>query len=91
MKNIEFRVAEQLNEDTLPGWCMRAEEGDADAQVAVAQYFMKEGQADHRSDIQRYLSSAADQGHGEACMILGRQYMDGCHYSSAIFFPGTGL
>lgn len=53
--------------------CMKAEEGDKDAQYAAARYFMAHGMAQTEAD--RYLKAAADQGNGQACDELGESLL----------------
>ena len=53
---------------SLPELCLRAEEGDADAQYAAAMQFLE----NNRSEAQRYLRMAAEQGHAMACYQLAR-------------------
>ena len=48
-----------------------AEEGDAEAQFALASlYQFGEGYSSRRDEAQLWLKRAADQGHGEAAKIL---------------------
>ena len=53
--------------------CMKAEDGDKDAQYAAARYFMAHGMA--QSEADRYLKAAADQGNGQACDELGESLL----------------
>lgn len=53
--------------------CMKAEDGDKDAQYAAARYFMAHGMAQTEAD--RYLKAAADQGNGQACDELGESLL----------------
>ena len=68
--------AKALTEETLPDWCLRAEEGDAEAQYQVAEYFQRQGEPDSQADVHRYLTLAAEQGHSLACLMLGRQLLE---------------
>ncbi len=61
--------ANSPTEETLPEWCMRAEDGDAEAQYRVAVYFMKHCM-DCGTDVERYLQGAVEQGHPAACVLL---------------------
>jgi TPR repeat protein len=63
----------QITEETLPEWCARAEDGDADAQYAVANFFLRFYAENNAADIDRYLGLAAEQGHGDACLQLGER------------------
>lgn len=64
---------EELAETDILELCMKAEEGDKDAQYAAAQYFMAHGMAQTEAD--RYLKAAADQGNGQACDELGESLL----------------
>ena len=72
----EEKAEQEVTEDSLPRWCVRAEDGDPEAQYKVAIYLRKRGDDSARGDIQRYLESAAEQGHPEACLDLGRDLVD---------------
>lgn len=66
---------------SLPELCLRAEEGDADAQYAVAMHFLE----NNRSEAQRYLRMAAEQGHAMACYQLARTMLpDTLDYGCAV-------
>ena len=65
--------AEALTEDTLPDWCLRAEEGDVEAQFRVASYFLGCSGQVEQAEAERYLSMAAGQGHPEACLLLAKR------------------
>ena len=80
------RMQGQLTEDNLPEWCARAEDGDAASQFAVAQYFLEHAPDCNQSDIQRYLREAAEQGHGEACLMLGKQLLETGNCTTAVFY-----
>ena len=60
-----------VTEENLPDWCLRAEEGDAEAQYQVACYFIHEQTEGAEKDSIRFLKSAAEQGHPRACYELG--------------------
>lgn len=64
---------EILSEDTLPDWCLAAEEGNPEAQYQVGCHFLKH--PDTQSDGERYLAMAVNQGHGKACLELGRRML----------------
>ena len=82
----ETAFDEAITEETLPVWCMKAEEGDPDAQFAVANYFSQKDSKKYHSDITYYLESAAEQGHGEACLRLGKQLISTKDYEKAIIY-----
>ncbi len=65
--------AEALTEDTLPDWCLRAEEGNVEAQFRVASYFLGCSGQVEQAEAERYLSMAAGQGHPEACLLLAKR------------------
>lgn len=65
-----------LTEETLPEWCLRAEEGDPEAQYQVADYFQQNAVPGTEADVKRYLKMAVDQGHPQACLVLGRQLLE---------------
>lgn len=67
---------EPLDADTLPDWCLRAEEGDVEAQYQVACYFLEHGTKIDQEDAARYLTMAARQGHPRACLLLAKQQLD---------------
>lgn len=64
-----------VTEELLPEWCMRAENGEAEAQYQVALYFMRDGTSAGQADVKRYLEMAAEQGHPLACLELGIQLL----------------
>lgn len=67
---------------SLPELCLRAEEGDADAQYAAAMQFLE----NNRSEAQRYLRMAAEQGHAMACYQLARTMLpDTLDYGCAVY------
>lgn len=66
---------------SLPELCLRAEKGDADAQYAAAMQFLK----NNRSEAQRYLRMAVEQGHAMACYQLARTMLpDTLDYGCAV-------
>lgn len=66
---------------SLPELCLRAEKGDADAQYAAAMQFLE----NNRSEAQRYLRMAAEQGHAIACYQLARTMLpDTLDYGCAV-------
>lgn len=65
-----------LTEETLPDWCMRAEEGDMEAQFQTAEYFLQHYPDTQQADIKRYLTMAAEQGHPQACLLLAKQKLE---------------
>ena len=65
-----------LTEETLPDWCLRAEEGDMDAQFQTAEYFLQHYPDTEQADIERYLTMAAEQGHPGACLLLAKQKLE---------------
>ena len=66
-------VDQEVTAENLPRWCVRAEDGDPDAQYKVAVYLKSSKTPGAEKDIQRYLTSAAEQGHPDACLELGRE------------------
>lgn len=78
LRRAEERPEAQLSpvtEETLPDWCERAEDGDAEAQYQVAKY-LSEQNADAAAELESYLSAAVEQGHPMACLLLARQVRD---------------
>lgn len=67
---------EPLDADTLPDWCLRAEEGDAEAQFQVACYFLEQESQLDGGEAERYLTMAAQQKHPQACLLLARQKLE---------------
>ena len=65
----------KVTEENLPRWCVRAEDGDPDAQYKVAMYLRVHGGS--KGDIRRYLEEAAEQGHPGACLTLGQDLLKG--------------
>lgn len=63
----------ELTADTLPDWCLAAEQGDPEAQYQVGCYFLKH--SDTQEDGEHYLAMAVEQGHGKACLALGRRML----------------
>lgn len=76
--------APALTEETLPDWCVAAEDGDAEAQYQVARYFLDQGIAEGGEDAERYLAMAVDQGHPMACLVLAKRRLDQELYEEAI-------
>lgn len=66
----------QVTEDTLPDWCLAAEEGDAEAQYQVALYFAQNPFPGSLEETRRYLEMAAEQGHGLACLSLAWELLN---------------
>lgn len=75
-KAPEKKEDQEITEENLPRWCVRAEDGDPEAQYKVAIYLRERGDDSTRGDIQRYLESAAEQGHPDACLELGRDLVE---------------
>lgn len=65
----------ELTPETLMDWCAAAEDGDPEAQYQVAVYFAREQGDQAEGDILRYLNMAVNQGHPQACLLLGRWIM----------------
>ena len=72
----EKKAEQEVTEESLPRWCVRAEDGDPEAQYKVAVYLRNRGVSAIDRDVRRYLTSAAEQGHPEACLILGRELVE---------------
>lgn len=72
-----------VTEETLPDWCLRAEEGDAEAQYQTAAYFLAVSPQEGSEDAARYLAMAAEQGHPQACLLLAQQHLDRQEYAQA--------
>lgn len=64
-----------LNEENLPKWCERAENGDPEAQYQVAAYFQWLAEPGAQEEVFRYLSEAAEHGHPGACLMLGESLL----------------
>ena len=75
-----------LTADNLPMWCNKAEEGDPDAQYAIACYFAGLDENKYREDIFHYLKQAAQQGHGYACWELGKRMALAKEYKKAVVY-----
>ena len=73
-----------LEEDTLADWCLRAENGDVEAQFQVAAYFLDRGEEAEQKDAERYLDMAAKQGHPEACLRLAQTWLERGQAENAI-------
>lgn len=72
-----------VTEETLPDWCLRAEEGAAEAQYQTAAYFLAVSPQEGSEDAARYLAMAAEQGHPQACLLLAQQHLDRQEYAQA--------
>ena len=72
-----------VNNENLPVWCSRAEEGDTQAQFETGRYFLR--QADGWDDAFRYLELAADKNEPQACTLLATLYYQDGNYDSALF------
>ena len=68
-------VDQEVTAENLPRWCVRAEDGDPEAQYKVAVYLRHHGGS--KRDMRRYLEDAAEQGHPEACGLLGKDLLGG--------------
>lgn len=79
-------TGEAITPDTLPRWCLRAEDGDMEAQYAVACYYMQQDARTHSREIDHYLKEAAQQGHGNACLLLGRQLLEAEACEEAVLY-----
>lgn len=79
----EGRPAE-LTAQTLPDWCLAAENGDVDAQYRVAMYFLEQDVAGGSADAERYLAMAVDQGHPQACLTLAKRRQGQERYEEAV-------
>ena len=71
----EEKTEQEVTEDNLPRWCVRAEDGDPEAQYKVAMYLRAHGGS--KRDIRRYLEEAAEQGDPGACLTLGQDLLKG--------------
>ena len=65
-----------LDEETLPDWCVAAEDGNAQAQYEVAAYFLDHPDSAWQEDVERYLEMAVEQGHPQACLRLGMKLLE---------------
>ena len=70
----------RLSGMSIADLCLMAEEGNKDAQYEAAKYFLEH---DHKSEAQRYMNMAAQQGHTMACYELAKTMLplplhDGC-------------
>lgn len=75
---------DEITEANLPEWCMAAEEGDADAQYRVAQYFLALGDRNGTGEAERYFAMAGEQGHAESCLYLAKQKLHSGSYAQAV-------
>ena len=78
-------IGDAITPETLPQWCLRAEDGDMDAQYRVACYYLQLDEKAHSREIDHYLKEAADQGHGQACLVLGRQLLGNQPEEAALY------
>lgn len=78
----EAAKLEALSEETLPDWCLAAEEGNLEAQYQVGKLFLE--QSDTEEDGIRYLTMAIEQGSPQACLQLAEHLMHEEKYSKAI-------
>lgn len=64
-----------LDMESAPLWCMRAEDGDADAQYAVACYLAEHFPGEWTDDEDRYLTMARDRGNSRASLEMARRVL----------------
>ncbi len=57
----------------LPELCRAAEDGDAEAQYQAACWFAQSDMPGSSTEADWYLNMAAEQGHGQACLLLGKR------------------
>ena len=71
--------APRVTEETAPYWCIRAENGDVNAQYQVGCFLVEHYPDKWAADIERYFHMAADSdaGHGPACFALGKWKLRG--------------
>ena len=74
----------KLTKETLPDWCLLAEDGDAEAQYQVAMWFLAHPTQTHKRDTERYLQMAVEQGHPEACLALAKHRLNVRQYVEAV-------
>lgn len=65
-------VQDTINDQNLADYCLLAEEGNASAQLLLAQYFVERAP----SESARYLDLAVRQGEPQACLQLARLHID---------------
>lgn len=70
-------AAESVNEKNLAQWCARAEQGDGEAMYQVALYLRQHPIPGTERDISRYLEGAAEQGQGDACLLMAKELLAG--------------
>lgn len=73
---------ETLCLQSLPDWCLAAEEGDAEAQYQVGKWFLQDSETTEEG--KRYLNMAVEQGHPHACLALAEQMMGEGAYGQAV-------
>ncbi len=78
------QAPKKLTKETLPDWCLLAEDGDAEAQYQVAQWFLTHSAKTSKQDAERYLQMAVEQGHPEACLALAKQRLKVKRYEEAM-------
>ena len=71
-----------LDPQTLPDWCLAAEQGDPEAQYQVGKWFLQS--KDTIEEGKHYLDLAVEQGHPQACLELAEQMMEEAQYSRAV-------
>ena len=77
--------SETITEDNLPDWCLRAEEGDSEAQYQVACYILNHPGWSSRPEAIYYLTQAAERaGDGRACFKLAQLRLEEGNYKQAI-------
>lgn len=64
----------EITPDTLPDWCLAAEEGDPEAQYQVGCYFLKDPGS--KEEGMHYLEMSAEQGKDEACLTLAQLFLE---------------
>lgn len=77
-------AAEAINENNLAQWCARAEQGSGEAMYQVALYLMQHSIPGTEKDAQRYMEGAAEQGQGDACLILGKGMLEKGSFEKAV-------
>lgn len=79
-KGSEDEGQPRLSGMNIADLCLMAEEGNKDAQYEAAKYFLEH---DNKTEAQRYMNMAAQQGHALACYELAKTMLpiplhDGC-------------
>lgn len=64
----------EVTQDTLPDWCLQAEQGNMEAQYKVGCYFLQ--MPNTQAEGEQYLEKAMEQGSGEASLILGQRMLE---------------